>query len=109
MTKEEFLEIQSEVLSGEKLLKSILAAHGVPYSTYNYWRNKITSNDGNLPIAPISIKDADVAGSYSTFENVDATGVVLAFPNGLRVHFGHGSEHVLMELLNKSLSHVLSE
>ncbi|GEM_PF-7120430 len=48
MTKEEFLEIQSEVLSGGKQLKSILAAHGVPYSTYNYWRNKITSNDGNF-------------------------------------------------------------
>ena len=46
MTKEEFLEIQSEVLSGGKQLKSILAAHEVPYSTYNYWRNKITSNDG---------------------------------------------------------------
>ena len=46
MTKVEFLEIQSEVLSGGKQLKSILAAHGVPYSTYNYWRNKITSNDG---------------------------------------------------------------
>ena len=41
MTKEEFLEIRLEVLSGEKLLKSILAAHGVPYSNYNYWRNKI--------------------------------------------------------------------
>ena len=53
MTKEAFLGIQSEVLSGGKQLKSILAAHGVPYSTYNYWRNKITSNDGNLPIAPI--------------------------------------------------------
>ncbi len=48
MTKEEFLEIQSEVLSGGKQLKSILAVHGVPYSTYNYWRNKITSNDGNF-------------------------------------------------------------
>ncbi len=48
MTKEEFLGIQSEVLSGGKQLKSILAAHGVPYSTYNYWRNKITSNDGNF-------------------------------------------------------------
>ena len=48
MTKEEFLEIQSEILSGGKQLKSILAAHGVPYSTYNYWRNKITSNDGNF-------------------------------------------------------------
>ncbi len=48
MTKEAFLGIQSEVLSGGKQLKSILAAHGVPYSTYNYWRNKITSNDGNF-------------------------------------------------------------
>ena len=48
MTKEEFLEIQSEVLSGGKQLKSILAVHGVPYSTYNYWRNKITPNDGNF-------------------------------------------------------------
>ena len=46
MTKEAFLGIQSEVLSGGKQLKSILAAHEVPYSTYNYWRNKITSNDG---------------------------------------------------------------
>ncbi len=46
MTKEAFLGIQSEVLSGGKQLKSILAAHGVPYSTYSYWRNKITSNDG---------------------------------------------------------------
>ena len=40
---------------------------------------------------------------------LNATGVVLAFPNGLRAHFGRGSEHVLMELLNKSLSHILSE
>ena len=85
MTKEEFLEIQSEVLSGGKQLKSILAAPGVPYSTYNYWHNKITSNNGSLPIAPISIKNAEVTGSYSTFENVDATGAVLAFPNGLQV------------------------
>lgn len=80
MTKEEFLEIQSEVLSGGKQLKSILAAHGVPYSTYNYWHNKITSNDGNLPIAPISIKDAEVTGSYSTFENVEYNRCRIGFP-----------------------------
>ncbi len=42
MTKQEYLEIQSEVLSGGKRLKLILAEHGVPYSTYNYWRNKFT-------------------------------------------------------------------
>lgn len=109
MTKQEYLEKQSEVLSGGKRLKSILAEHGVPYSTYNYWRNKFTSSGENLPIAPISIKDAEVSGRHSTFEKVDATGVVLAFPNGLRAHFGRGSEQVLMEVLNKSLSHVLPE
>ena len=32
------------------------------------------------------------------------------FPNGLRAHFGSGTEGVLLELLNKSLSaHVLPE
>ena len=50
MTKQEYLEIQSEVLSGGKRLKLILAEHGVPYSTYNYWRNKFTSSEENLPI-----------------------------------------------------------
>lgn len=109
MTKQEYLEIQSEVLSGGKRLKLILAEHGVPYATYNYWRNKFTSSDENLPIAPISIKEPEVAERHSILEDVDATGVVLAFPNGLRAHFGRGSEQVLMEVLNKSLSHVLPE
>ena len=109
MTKQEYLEIQSEVLSGGKRLKLILAEHGGPYSTYNYWRNKFTSSEENLPIAPISIKEVEVAERYSTLEDADATGVVLAFPNGVRAHFGRGSEQVLMEVLNKSLSHVLPE
>ncbi len=35
-------------------------------------------------------------------------GVTLAFPNGLRAHFGRGGEKVLMEVLTQSLcSHVL--
>ncbi|MCR6506170.1 hypothetical protein [Bacteroides muris (ex Fokt et al. 2023)] len=109
MTKQEFLEIQSEVLSGGKSLKFILAELGVPYSTYNYWRNKFTSKDENLPIAPMSIKEPEVTESYSTFENVDVIGVVLFFSNGFRVHFGRGGDHILMELLNKSVSHVPSE
>ena len=71
--------------------------------SYNYWRNKFTFSDENLPIAPISIKEPNVAGRYSTFVNVDATGVVQAFPNGLRAHFGRDSEQVLME------GHVMSE
>lgn len=108
MTKQEFLEIQSEVLAGEKQLKSILAERKVPYSTYNYWSNRITSKDDKLPIALISIKESNVAESYSTLNDIDSTSVVLAFPNGLRAHFSRGSEHILMELLTKSLTHVLS-
>ena len=34
---------------------------------------------------------------------VGVPGVTLAFPNGLKAHFGRGSEMVLMEVLNRSL------
>ena len=38
------------------------------------------------------------------------SGATLLFPNGLRAHFGSGTESVLLELLNKSLpAHVLPE
>lgn len=43
MTKQEFLEIQSEALAGEKQLKSILEERKIPYSTYDYWHNRFTS------------------------------------------------------------------
>lgn len=92
MTKQEFLEIQSEVLSGGRRLKLFLAEHGVPYSTYNYRRNKFTSSDENLPIAPISIKEPEVAERHLTFEKVDAIGIALVFPNRLLAHFGCDSE-----------------
>ena len=35
-------------------------------------------------------------------------GVSLAFPNGLKAHFGRGSEKVLMEVLRKSLGETCS-
>lgn len=48
MTKQESLEVESEALAGEKQLKSILAERKVPYSTYNYRRNRFTSKDNKL-------------------------------------------------------------
>ena len=58
------------------------------------------------PIAPISFtQHADPVFSGSV-----PTGVTLLFPNGLRAHFGSGTEDVLRDLLDKSLmSHVLPE
>lgn len=110
MTKQEFLELQAEVSSSEKTLKSVLKEREIPYSTYNYWRNKISLEEGLLPMAPIAIKGSVPSViSNVTFGEVEACGVSLAFPNGLRAHFGRGSEPVLMELLNKSLGHVLPE
>lgn len=39
---------------------------------------------------------------------VELPGVTLAFPNGVKAHFGRGSEAVLMEVLSQSMSgHVL--
>ena len=40
---------------------------------------------------------------------VGLPGVTIAFPNGVRAHFGSGSEGVLMDVLTKSMSHVLPQ
>lgn len=63
-----------------------------------------------MPIAPVSIcgkRPDSYDGSLMTA--VELPGVTLAFPNGVRAHFGRGSEGVLMEVLSQSMTdHVLS-
>ena len=108
MAKEAFLELQYEVSACEKTLKDFLQEKGICYSTYNYWRKKWAENEG-LPMAPISIKESESSITPSdTLENVSPSGVTLPFPNGLRAHFGKGSEKALFELFSKSLGDVLS-
>lgn len=110
MTKEEFEALREEVSSSGRTLKSVLAERGVPYSTYNYWCKKASQEGGTLPMAPISIRErSSETAADGRFMEMEATGVVLAFPNGVRAHFGRGSEPVLREVLNKSLGHVLPE
>ena len=89
-------------------LKAFLQAEGVAYSTYNYWCRKTKSESEAFPIAPISIRSEsqETAGS-GTIAGAGVPGVMVAFPNGVRAHFGQGSEGVLMEVLEKSMCHVL--
>lgn len=107
MTQEEFMDLQSAHQASGLPLKTYLRQTGTSYSTYNYWRKKLYS--GNSPVrdlAPISIRHG--SSSASMQQGDMPSGVSLLFPNGLRAHFGAGSEDVLMELLDKSLpSHVL--
>lgn len=58
-----------------------------------------------MPIAPISIHKSAVSmvGAVS-MAGVELPGVTLAFPNGVRAHFGRGSEAMLMEVLSQSMS-----
>ena len=88
-------------------MKSYLKQIGTSYSTYNYWRKKYCAADAPArDLAPISIRH-DGAGRPSFSDEVPS-GVSLLFPNGLRAHFGSGTEDFLLELLDKSLSsHVL--
>ncbi len=100
MTREEFELLQQELLQSGKPLMSYLQEAGVKYSTYTYWRRKtVSAKECAAPIAPISFtqpKDPVFSGSVPS-------GATLLFPNGLRAHFGSGTEGMLMELLNKSL------
>ena len=107
MTKEEFEVLQLDLQQSGKSVKDYLQEAGINYSTYNYWRKKLLVNEAPKPeLAPISFtQHADPAFSSSV-----PSGAILLLPNGLRAHFGSGTEDVLRELLNKSLvSHVLPE
>ena len=107
MTKEEFEVLQLDLQQSGNSVKDYLRDAGISYSTYNYWRKKLLVKEDPKPeLAPISFtKHADPVFSSSV-----PSGATLLFPNGLRAHFGSGTESVLLELLNKSLvSHVLPE
>lgn len=75
---------------------------GVSYSTYHYWRRKcsVDRNSIKQELVPISLKQSVMESSP---EGQVPHGVSVLFPNGLRAHFGNGSEEILMELFTQSL------
>ena len=107
MTKEEFLQLQSDHHASGLSLTLYLKQIGTGYSTYNYWRRKYCSPGDPLhDLAPISFRRSEL--SSNTFTGDMPSGATLLFPNGLRAHFGSGTEELLRDLLDKSLvSHVL--
>lgn len=103
MTKSEFQELQIRAASCGTTLKEFLRAEGVAYSTYNYWCRKSKAEAEPMPIAPISIRAQSHTSSAPAMAGMDLPGVTLAFPNGVKAHFGRGSEQVLMEVLSQSM------
>ena len=104
MNKTEFEQVKEQYHNSGQSLKSFLKEIGVSYTTYNYWRKKLEAEREEHPIAPITIRETRSGVSENMLAGVGLPGVTLAFPNGLKAHFGQGSEPVLMEVLNRSLS-----
>ena len=107
MTREEFKDLQLALQQSGMSVTKYLQYVGINYNTYNYWRKKLKENDSRKPeLVPISFtQPAD-----PMFTGAVPSGATLLFPNGLRAHFGSGTESVLMELLTKSLTdYVLPE
>ena len=107
MNRLEFEELELQLQQSGLPLKLYLQQIGVSYSTYHDWRKKCSVDKSSVKqeLAPISFKQA---ATESSLEEQAPHGVALLFPNGLRAHFGNGSEEILIELLTKSLgdSHV---
>ena len=103
MNKTEFEQVKEQYRNSDQSLKSFLKEIGVSYATYNYWRKKLEAEREEHPIAPITIRETRSGVSDNMLAGVGLPGVTLAFPNGLKAHFGLGSETVLMEVLNRSL------
>lgn len=105
MTKSEFQELQVRAASSGTTLKDFLLRERVAYSTYNYWSKKTKAEAESLPIAPISIRHQEcMTDTGDVMTGVELPGVTLAFPNGVRAHFGLGSEKILMEVLTQNMS-----
>ena len=92
MTRIEFEELQQEHASSGMSLKSFLKKIGVAYTTYHYWSKKVKSERESMPIAPIVLKSAEPEKALPSLDAGSLPGVMLAFPNGVRAHFGQGSE-----------------
>lgn len=104
MTKSEFQDLQVRALSSGLPLTKFLSSEGVAYSTYNYWCKKLKAESEPMPIAPISIRKEHYPASQGvSMPEVELPGVTLAFPNGVKAHFGRGSEAVLLEVLTQSM------
>ena len=102
MNRQEFEELELQVQQSELPLKSYLQQIGVSYSTYHYWRRKCSVDRSSIKqeLVPVSIKQSVMESSP---EGQVPHGVSVLFPNGLRAHFGSGSEEILMELFTQSL------
>ncbi len=109
MTRTEFEELQLKQASSGMSLKAFLKECGIAYTTYNYWWRKLKKESNNMPIAPISLHHSETPPAAPQVRDAGCAGdgVIVAFPNGVRAHFGQGSEGVLMEVLTKSMGHVL--
>lgn len=85
-------------------LKDFLRAEGVAYSTYHYWSKKIRSEATTYPVAPITLtQHTEMRTVEPHMQSVELPGVTLVLPNGVKAHFGRGSEKVLMEVLSQSM------
>ena len=100
MNRQEFEELELQVQQSELPMKSYLQQIGVSYSTYHYWRRKCSVDRSSIKheLAPISFKQAFTESSR---EEQLPHGVALLFPNGLRAHFGSGSEDLLKEIFTE--------
>ena len=104
MNRSEFKELELRAQQSGLPLKSYLQQTGVSYSTYHYWRKKCSADkeESEQELAPIHFRQG-TATETALGEQVPPS-VVLLFPNGLRAHFGQGTEKILTELLPRSLT-----
>ena len=109
MTKDKFTSLQLQYQQSGKSLKQFLSDTGICYSNYHYWDKKYKTVDAPKELAPIMFMKAKAKEPASpAFANDMPSGTTLLFPNGLRAHFGAGTDDILLEILKKSLSnHVL--
>ena len=104
MTKEEFEFLEKRQKESGKSVKAFLRDEGVWFTRYYYWKKKYSQQKMEAGLVPVEIHNYTESHCLG-LEGIrgEIGGVSLVFPNGLKAHFGRGSEKVLMEVMRKSL------
>lgn len=99
MKKLKFEELQHKFHDSVKTLKAFHKEEGISYSTYIYWSKKFHDEAVTLSLATIEIHERreSYASESISISEVELPSVTVAFPNGVRVHFGRGREGMIMK------------
>lgn len=91
MTKQEFIQLNEELLSSGKSIKEFIASRGMPLHQYYYWKKRHGNSESKHSNKFVQIGSEEPLNSALRLE----------YPNGVVIHFqSNPGSKKLLKLIN---------